>query len=231
MQDRFVGDIGDFGKYGLLRYLCGLNGAPEPDRVLRLGVVWYLVKNECHNNDGGHTDYLNDSPDQKEYRGCDEFLYDTLKHLVSSDNRNVSAVGQSKILPDGTVFYEPILSNNNRQEWFEDALKATSESELIFVDPDNGVHNNPKTNKHKHTTVAELRSFIDRGQSLVIYQHQTRAGNWIANIAEELKQGLLIPGNQPQVWGLRWHRKQSRAYFIIAQPKHEGLLEVKKKDY
>src|SRR5829696_4979011 len=49
MQDRYVGDVGDFGKYGLLRTL----GAG-----LSLGVVWYLVPNESHNADGKHTSYL-----------------------------------------------------------------------------------------------------------------------------------------------------------------------------
>ena len=40
MQDRFVGDIGDFGKYGLLRTLAGIEPKAEPG--YRLGVVWYL---------------------------------------------------------------------------------------------------------------------------------------------------------------------------------------------
>ena len=38
MQDRFVGDIGDFGKYGLLRALTGTY--PEAEPRLSLGVVW-----------------------------------------------------------------------------------------------------------------------------------------------------------------------------------------------
>src|ERR1700684_4163658 len=37
MQDRYVGDVGDFGKFGLLRALCG-ESHPLP---LKLGVVWY----------------------------------------------------------------------------------------------------------------------------------------------------------------------------------------------
>ena len=44
MQDRYVGDVGDFGKYGLLRALCGGD--------LTLGVVWYLYPDEEANNDG-----------------------------------------------------------------------------------------------------------------------------------------------------------------------------------
>ena len=44
MQDQYVGDIGDFGKYGLLRHLFGRpEGADAaPEDALRLGVVWYL---------------------------------------------------------------------------------------------------------------------------------------------------------------------------------------------
>lgn len=225
MQDRYVGDIGDFGKYGLLR---ALSGTSESGIYFSLGVVWYLVKpghSESQNNDGKLTDYLDDSPDRECYKECDPSLYDTLKRLVSSDNRNVFAVRQSGILHDETAFYEPILFNHNRQEWLAGALKVTSEEELIFVDPDNGVQKDSKSNKH--TTVAELRHFIERGQSLVIYQHNPRITNWIANIAEELKQGLLISGRQPRVWALQWHREQSRAYFIVAHPKHEGLLRAK----
>ena len=41
MQNRYTGDIGDFGKYGLLRALCSPVG--EIQR-LQLGVVWYLMK-------------------------------------------------------------------------------------------------------------------------------------------------------------------------------------------
>jgi hypothetical protein len=50
MQDRYFGDVGDLGKYGLLRALSGLNEEPQ----LRLGVVWYLFPDESHNTDGKH---------------------------------------------------------------------------------------------------------------------------------------------------------------------------------
>ncbi len=45
MQDRYAGDIGDFEKFGLLRHLV---------KVTRwsLGIVWYKIPCETHNNDG-----------------------------------------------------------------------------------------------------------------------------------------------------------------------------------
>ena len=42
MQNRYTADLGDFGKYGLLKALCQSHGEDE-ERNLRLGVVWYLL--------------------------------------------------------------------------------------------------------------------------------------------------------------------------------------------
>jgi hypothetical protein len=51
MQNRYVGDVGDFAKYGLLRQLT-------MDDQLHLGVIWYLFDDETHNSDGRHVTYL-----------------------------------------------------------------------------------------------------------------------------------------------------------------------------
>ena len=50
MQDRYTGDIGDFGKLGLLRQLTSTG--------LSIGVNWYRTPDETHNSDGLHIDYL-----------------------------------------------------------------------------------------------------------------------------------------------------------------------------
>ena len=49
MKDQYVGDIGDYGKYGLLRYLNGCG--------LKIGVNWYLTPDDGR-SDGNHTEYL-----------------------------------------------------------------------------------------------------------------------------------------------------------------------------
>ncbi|MGN1144419.1 MAG: hypothetical protein ACI4SU_07600 [Anaerovoracaceae bacterium] len=46
MQNRYTGDIGDFGKLGLLRQLSGAG--------FSIGVNWYLTPDESHNGDGRH---------------------------------------------------------------------------------------------------------------------------------------------------------------------------------
>ena len=66
MQNRYFGDVGDFGKYGLLRKIN--------NKGLKLGVNWYLVKDEGHNDDGKHITYLQKS----DYALCDLKLFEKL---------------------------------------------------------------------------------------------------------------------------------------------------------
>jgi hypothetical protein len=49
MQNRYVGDIGNYLKLGILRAL-------SPGH--RLGVAWWLYPDESHNRDGRHIGYL-----------------------------------------------------------------------------------------------------------------------------------------------------------------------------
>ena len=58
LQNRNAGDIGDFGKYGLLRSLAR-------GTELSLGVCWYLHPDEDQRNDGGHTQYLQQTRDNR----------------------------------------------------------------------------------------------------------------------------------------------------------------------
>ena len=69
MQNRYAGDVGDFGKLGMLRRI--------EKSGISVGVNWYLVGDENHNNDGKHIGYL----ENKQFRGCDDEL---LEKLVKS---------------------------------------------------------------------------------------------------------------------------------------------------
>ncbi len=52
MQDNYIGDIGDYGKYGLLREVC--------DAELSLSVNWYraIPSKLGKQDDGKYTSYL-----------------------------------------------------------------------------------------------------------------------------------------------------------------------------
>ena len=246
MQDRYTGDVGDFGKYGLLRCLTGQLEAQLPSAPVRLGVVWYLYPDESHNADGKYTGYLADTPKNRtEFRACDPSLYDAMRHLVETGSRNVAAVQRNRILPENTLYYEPSLSfpremprserEVKRANWFEGALQATAGADVIFVDPDNSLSDpangisasiDPlRKTGPKYVFIADLRRFYERGQSLIVYHHLGRRGTaveQIVRVAESLKLSLDL-ADLPR--SLLYRRGSSRAYFIVPQERHRLILE------
>ncbi len=97
MQNSYTGDVGDIGKYGMLRAICREND-------LRLGVNWYLVPDVGHNNDGKLTSYL--MPNQeKKFRPCDLQLsmdiplsFESISRLQQRNQGHLAALETSRIV-------------------------------------------------------------------------------------------------------------------------------------
>ena len=238
MQNRYVGDLGDFGKYGLLRALC--SSKEDDRRTLSLGVVWYLVPNEPGNDGGriGYLDpYLTEASEQgKRYRKLDPCLYDGLRGIVQSCNRNVQRISESGFLPsDTTLFYEEPLTFEGvedrrrgdwREQWLECAKEKTRGCDVVFVDPDNGleVKSISRTAKKgpKYAFFNELSPYLQRDQSLVIYQHISRSGKAedqirkrLAEIEKELGQRAIA---------LLYRHGTARAFLIVPAARHWETL-------
>ena len=230
MQNRYVGDVGDFGKYGLLRALCQPEG--RDGLALQLGVVWYLTPDENHNNDGRHIGYLEPTAkNDKIFRSCDPDLYDTLADLVMGGARNVLAIRQSEVLPKGTVYYECSLNLNigelysnsakrsqARREWVQDAVQAMENCDLVFVDPDNGIGSVAQAHSRrgaKYVLLEELMPYFNRGQSLIIYHHLNRsadANTQISRRVAELEKSLAV---RDRIIALRYRRGSARVFFVV----------------
>jgi hypothetical protein len=208
MQDRYVGDVGDFAKYSLLRALAGV---PSPTPI-RLAVVWCWFPDESHNNDGRHVSYLR-SP---EFAKLDPNLHAVLSDIVRSGRRSVSAIASSGTLPPETVFYDAPVSLPNsialtpkdrvrhRCAWLNASLKSTAACNLVFFDPDNGleVASMPKhlTRAGKYIYWNELALFWQRGNALLIYHHSNRTVSAAKQVealtlrfAAEFKGASIIP--------------------------------------
>ncbi|MCK4998509.1 MAG: hypothetical protein KAS23_03205 [Anaerohalosphaera sp.] len=223
MQNKYVGDIGDYGKYGLLRALL--------PSVRKLGIVWYLVPNESHLNDGKHTDYLT----KRKYIDCDRKLFSILKDIVSSGNRNVSKIEQSSIFPGNTVYFRPCLSydgiNANsptgrqrrisvREQWLGNALEAISDCDVVFLDPDNGLET-PSVKIHnakapKYVYYNEVKKFLSHTHTLLIYHHLSRNGDHNFQIKQRCKTLSELAGGSYNVMSLRFKPYSPRAYFIVS---------------
>lgn len=243
MQNRYVGDIGDFGKYHLLKSLC-MGDNNELD--LSLGVVWYLVPDENHNDDGKHIRYLEQTNSNlARFRSGDPALYDSLSEIIKAGKRDVSIIQEFNVLPIKTFFYEEPLSyegmlNNSpaarkdrmsyRNRWGSKALEATLGCDVIFVDPDNGlevksVKAHQKTGP-KYTYFEELAPFVKRGQSLVIYHHLCRSGPAEVQVKERLDQ-LKEKLGVDNIYALLYKRGTLRAFFIVPSSEHVELLKVR----
>ena len=240
MQNQYVGDIGDFGKYGLLRYLTGMRD-DAPEDALRLGVAWYLFP-DGGNNDGTFTDYLrNPKPRDSKLRDCDPELYDKLhKIVIQEEDRRVVRVQEKGILPENTAYYERCLSYEpgespsskklrRENDWLKGALEATVKANVVFVDPDNGIASEKVNPWHKkgpkYVFMEDLSQFTKRGQSLVIYHHlgrQGKAPEQINGLANRLLETLNLP-HLP--WSLWYHRGTARVYFIVPRECHKAGLE------
>ncbi len=173
MQNRYVGDIGDYVKFAILRALM-------PGR--KLGVAWWLYEDEDHNKNGRHIGYL-DHP--AKWRHYDPDLYDRLKVIVDHGIRHVKEIEASALLPGATFYNEvipiggtPADRRRNRISWFDGMKKTLVDDDLIFLDPDNGLETAGFSTgtkiSGKSVGLAELVDLSSQGRALIVYHHQTR---------------------------------------------------------
>jgi hypothetical protein len=222
MQNRYAGDIGDFGKFGLLRAIF-------PDR--QLGIIWYLVPDESHNKNGKHIDYLK----KAEFRACDPELFDKLDGLVRTDYRSVKYL-QQLILFRNIVFFSDILSYEGasanseagrhqrlliRQKWLNAALKAGLKCEVLFLDPDNGLETKSVTKYSKsavkYVFLDELREFAHICPCVVVYHHLGRQGTHPEQIRRWIQRLCSHFNETHSVFAMRFKCYSPRAYFFLAR--------------
>lgn len=164
MQDNYVGDIGDYGKYGLLREICS---------KITLAVNWYRVVSTKMNKheDGKFINYLLKPSLYREY---DPALFDSLyKIVVLEDNRRIERIEEEGLFQ--AIFYSEILGIG-RNEWHDQALKETKNAKAVFLDPDNGLETDNMYRfggaTEKHVKWTELKDYYERGQNVILYQHR-----------------------------------------------------------
>jgi hypothetical protein len=216
MQDRYVGDIGDYVKLAILRAL--MPGT-------RLGVARWLYPDEAHNSDGRHIGYLS-RPDQ--WRAYDPELFDSLGAVVAQGRRRVQALQDAAVLANAVYCDEiiptigtPADRRAGRSAWFDRVRTQLAECDLVFADPDNGLETagfSPGSLVGgKCIALAEVAGLAAPNRTLVIYHHQTRRkGGHIAELAHwaDRLRGLGFA----TVDAIRSRPYSPRAFFILDAP-------------
>ena len=220
MQNRYVGDVGDFGKLGMLRCI---------ERTgLRVGINWYLVKDETHNDDGKHIGYLQD----RKFVGLDEELRRSLAFLIYNNSRSVEQLEGQNLLQTGIYYHEILSPVSNaicqmRSAWHQKALEHMKGSELVFLDPDNGLL--PKSvgrgsaKSVKYVLADEIIDYFEAGHSVVFYSHRTR---------EQLKDYLCrfnilfdnLKSEGATIVGVSFKRGTVRDCFFILHEEHKDRV-------
>jgi hypothetical protein len=214
MQNRYVGDIGDYIKLSLLRSL-------SVGRAL--GVAWWLVPNEGHNSDGHHISYLSD---EARWKSFDPFVFDKLREIMLRGDRSVTALQQSGVLPSEAIYFDievPCSARwqeraDARKKWFAELGASLDSSRMVFLDPDNGIgparFRVTGKNAVKSVSVDEILKLKRPGRVLVVYHHQTRMkgghSNELHHFAKKLRQLDVT-----RVDALRAKAYSPRAFFII----------------
>lgn len=227
MKNQYFGDIGDYGKYGLLRYMA--------NRGLFIAVNWYLTPND-ETNDGSIRGYLSKERDRR----YDPELYDVLREMCARHEKDVGLFATRGMIP-GAIYYDRIvepkpgspLSVAEKQEmrarWHRRALEACAGDELVFMDPDNGLrpgHPSARKDAAKFVYASEICDYYDRGQDVVYYCHKGRrtAAQW-----ERAKRVMQECRPDAALMGVTCHRGTQRSYIFMAHPgrreKYTGILK------
>ncbi|MDD3183055.1 MAG: hypothetical protein PHD48_09670 [Alphaproteobacteria bacterium] len=174
MQNQYVGDVGDYVKFALLRALCFDH---------KLGIAWYLFPDEPHKGDGRHISYLNHAD---EWEAFDPDLFSALCKFVKSGKRNINAIACANLIASTTYADEALQSQATtykaraewRDSWFARVLNRLSVCDVVFADPDNG----PKLdNKYRSGTRIHWKSIplkeilaLSAHRTVIVYFHNTR---------------------------------------------------------
>jgi hypothetical protein len=98
---------------------------------------------------------------------------------------------------------------------------------VVFIDPDNGLEIGSVGPYHargpKYAFYEDLRPLIERGQSLVVYQHVNRTAPGSVQAASRMR-ALGEHLSVQRMWAVRFRRGSGRLYIVIPALEHEAVL-------
>ena len=225
MQDRYAGDMGDFGKLGLLKYLI-LEG-------FRVGVNWYNTappKSEMSKSGA----FIQDDGKHKikpKYFPCDPVLAERLLCISQDENRSIAMIQNAALLDEMMVdYYDASISVEQRAEWHELALQKLGKCDVVFLDPDNGLLVKSVGKKSaksvKYVFEEELEDYLRSGKSVVLYSHRQRKPEekYFAEILSRFETRDALKGKK--VCAISFPKGTVRDYFLIASNEdHASKME------
>jgi len=238
MKNQYLTDIGDYGKYGLLRFLAS--------KGIRIGVNWYLTRDDG-SNDGRFKKYLDK---QAEKWMADDELFEELKRIKAQKKSTIHSIEAAGLIPQA-VYYSARLDYSKqtqcegmtvcekltpderavaRDKWFTGSIPCLRQADLIFADPDNGIsyRATPRTkNNEKYILPAEVAAYYktaynESGKDVVFYCHKGRRNNaaWI-----KVRTDLKAFAEDAVIFTLTYHKGTQRSYIFAVHLERAALYD------
>ena len=210
MKNQYFGDINDYKKYGLLRAISSASN-------LSILIAWMLTENDG-STDGKFIQYLQEPEKWEHY---DPPLYRELANLLNDcSERNVGLIEDSVLL-NGSDYYSKLVPDDatGRNFWSAELASVSSNSDMVFLDPDNGLEivSKPygRKNSSKFLYWREVNALWSDGKSLLIYQHFIREkremfiSRMLDALSEKMPDSILEAYSTSNV-----------VFFMVLQPDH-----------
>jgi hypothetical protein len=221
MQDRYVADIGDFGKFQLFRFLFNTKEST-------LAQIWFYHDNHEHNNDGKYCHYF------ARIKGSDEVLEQIMQEILREDNRNLYALEQKRILSYADFFYKKLPNTyHDRVAWIEEALSFSKAHPIVAVAPDNGIalkchkkekqfsfvnYHDKKSLAYKYIFKEEIDTlfYTPKRQIMILYQH---LGRCFSHDLQVQSLHYLLQKHYPYTLVIKHKPYSPRLFFFLCRNK------------
>jgi hypothetical protein len=256
VQNKYVGDIGDYCKLGLLRWLLGTHSETGQCKF-SLGVCWYAVTNTFdppQNRDGRHIDYLGlknigdgqivEHMDSAQLSHLDPALWHQLRQAVLSGTRQIAVLESILEESNACRFHSGSVPENadwririsERNEWLRQAVYSVGNQDLLFLDPDNGLASErmraSSRTVAKHILADELSAFSEASSSgLVFYHHlgQHLPHKRQMELLHERLTNSPFDRRRWEVSSLVFNRYSCRAFILLSRCDNGDGRELKRR--
>ena len=170
-----------------------------------------------------------------EFRHYDKELFRYLQHMDETQTRTVEEVkkqrflGRRRFLGRNAVFFaDDVPDGQGRDGWLSLALETTRKTDIVFLDPDNGLATPTMEAKDRrlqtHAYLDEVMPLVARRQTVVVYQSYRRGDGY--ERTEEVRKwrderlAELDLFERPQVVGT-----SKRAFVVLPAPHHAEHID------
>lgn len=224
MQERYLGDIHDFMKFFFIKFLSLKFNK-------KIGLNWYLINTdslglkEKELKDGERRNFLNN----EYFKNLDYKIFNELLRLKEKNNRKIKYFEKNSHLKSYIKFFSEKIELQDRNLWFQSSIDYFKESDIVFLDADNGlivdsIRDKSQKSK-KYIQLSELKKLYNAGKTIIFTQFQSyslKHHPMLKKKVTQLKKEVNLNVNCPII---RNRSAPNTFYISIAQKNHVNALK------